>query len=157
MVLRQVRTRNPRRRFLYDCKWLVLRAGMRWDRWGFVHENVERCHRWFDEDPCWMRAYQVYMLIHQVAAYTGHPDLRREDAWWLRKMKELDVGLAADVYAASKLTTHLDLGLTAGELKRLRKRIRESKPNWKWDPNVKRIIGQIDGRLGRKPKTHRAA
>ena len=151
--MRRVGSENPRRRFLYHIPWLVVRAGMNWDRWGSLLRNLGLCKRYFDEDPCWMRAYQVWMLVHQMAAYTQHPELLRARDIWRQEMIELDQGELSEREASVKLVTRIQAGLSAGELKRI-KRLCKNKPNWKYNPDALRTVRMIDGRFG---KTQRAS
>lgn len=151
--MRRVGGEDQRNRFLYHVPWLVVRAGMNWDRWGKLQENLQVCERWFEEDPCWMRSFQVWRLVHQMAAYTQHPELKRAREVWKERMKELDEGEISDREAARKLVTRIAAGLTAGELKRIR-RLCKNKPNWRYNPEALRTVRMIDGRFG---KTHSAA
>ena len=128
---------------------------MNWERWGRLHENVSKCGKWFDEDPCWFRAYQVWSLIHQMAGLTGHPGLVKLRDVWLKRMKDLDEGEKSEREAVGKLVSHVHAGLTAMELKRIKQLIKY-KGNWKYNPSALQVIKQVEGRLGRKT-THRAA
>ena len=152
--MRKVSSKDARNRFLYHIPWLVVRAGMSWERWGRLHENVAKCDKWFDEDPCWMRSYQVWRLIHQMAGYTGDPELIELRDVWLKKMSELDEGEKSDRESAGKLVSYMQAGLTATELKRIRK-LCKNKTNWRYNPSALQVIKQVDGRFGKK--THRAA
>jgi hypothetical protein len=127
---------------------------MNWERWGRLHENVSKCDKWFEEDPGWFRAYQVWMLIHQMAGFTDHPELKKLSVVWLERMKELDEGEKSEREAAVKLISHVHAGLTAAELKRIKKLIKW-KGNWRYNPAALQVIKQVDGRLGKT--THRAA
>ena len=152
--MRRVGPKNARNRFLYHIPWLVLRASMNWERWGRLHENVVKCDKWFAEDPCWFRAYQVWRLIHQMAGFTDHPGLRMLEKVWAQRMGKLDEGDKSEREAATKLITHLHAGLTAAELKRIRKLIKY-KAGWRYNPAALQVVKQADGRLGKK--THCAA
>ena len=151
--MRRVGPKDNRTRFLYHIPWLVLRAEMNWDRWGRLHENLAKVEKWYNEDPCWMRAFQVWRLVHQMAGYTGHPELKEARDEWLVRMKGKDEGEKSEREAAGKLVTHLMAGLTAGELKRIKK-LCKNRPNWRYSPNALQVVRQADGRL---KKTHRAA
>ena len=151
--MRRVGAADQRSRFLYHIPWLVVRASMTWDRWGLLQENLVTCNRWFDEDPCWMRAFQIWRLVHQMAGYTQHPALQKARGKWHDIMTDLDEGKVSEIEAACKLVTRIQAGLTAGELKRIR-RLCKNKPNWKYNPEALRTIRMIDGRFG---KTQRAS
>jgi hypothetical protein len=84
-----------------------------------------------------------------MAAYTGHPDIWKARRYWLEVMNDLDEGELSNREAAGKLVTALQAGLTAGELKRIR-RLCKNKPNWKFNPEALRTVRKIDGRLGNK-------
>jgi hypothetical protein len=147
-VLRKVNGKEGRVRFLYHIPWMLLRCEMSWDRWGEFHGNLDKCERYFQEDPCWFRAFQVWRLIHQMAAYTAHPELIRERKRWLARVQELDEGELSDRDAAGKLVTGVQAGLSAGELKRLKK-LCVQKPNWKFNPEALKVARQVNARLGR--------
>ena len=122
---------------------------MNWDRWGGLQGNLVKCERYFNEDPCWMRAFQIWRLVHQMAAFTNHPSLIEAREVWKKLMEELDEGKRSEAEAAGKLVSGLAAGLTAGELRRLKK-LCTGKPNWRWNPDVLRIVNQVNGRLGQK-------
>jgi hypothetical protein len=148
-----MRGKSGRNRFLWDVQWLVLKAELDWDRWGFVHDNLARLQRYFDQRPIWVRAYRIWRLVHQVAAFTGHPDLVRARDMWHSRLARLDRGELSDREASSDMLSRFDMGLTAGELKRIRRRIVGTKPGWKWNPTAVEKVKQLDARLGR-PKTY---
>ena len=152
--MRKVSGRNARNRFLYHVPWLVVRAGMNWERWGGLYKNIDTCDKWFSADPCWFRAFQVWRLIHQMAAYTQHPELLELREVWRERMVGLDEGDKSEREAAGKLVSHLQAGLTAKELKRIRK-LCKWKAGWRYNPSALQVIKQVDGRLGKT--THRAA
>jgi hypothetical protein len=122
---------------------------MNWERWGVLAENIDKCNKWFESDPCWMRAFQVWRLIHQMAGYTGHPELEKLREVWLVRMKELDEGLKSEREASVKLVSYLQAGLTMAELKRIRK-LCKYKAGWRYNPSALQVIKQIEGRIGKK-------
>jgi hypothetical protein len=95
-----------------------------------------------------MRAFQVWRLIHQMAGYTQHPELKVARENWRQEMISLDEGELSEREAAGKLVTRIAAGLTAGELKRIRK-LCKNKPNWKYNPEALRTVRMIDGRFGK--------
>lgn len=150
MLKRKVRGKEGRNRFLWDVEWLVLRAGMDWSRWGFVHENMEKCRKYFQKNPGWVRAFRCWNLIHQMAGFTQHPDLIKEREFWRRRMREMDEGELSERKASLDMVTRIDMGLSAGELKRIRRRVKAGRPNWRWNPCAVDTVRQIDARLGKQ-------
>jgi len=137
-----------RNRFLWDCPWLVVRAEMRWDRWAFIHDNVAKCKQYYDNRPSWVRAYRIWRLLHQMAGFTQHPDLLKERAYWRQLTKEMDQGDLSDRDASQDTMSHVQMGLTSGELRRIRK-LCMSKPQWRWNPRAAEMKERVDVRLGK--------
>jgi len=149
MVVRQVAKGAPRRRFLWDIPWMVIRADMNWCRWGFIHDNMARCDLYFESKPSWVRAYRVWMLLHQMYGFCLHPDIKKRADEYRMRMKELDKGKASELEALADYTTRIDMGLSAGELRRI-KRMCVQRPGWRWNPDAMRTVSKVDARL--KPR-----
>lgn len=88
----------------------------------------------------------MYTLLRQMAGFTGHPDLKKKTEEFRLRMHELDKGRESEVEALKDHVTRLDMGLTPGEMRRIRKRC-TGRPGWKWHPNKMMIVSQIDARL----------
>lgn len=146
MVVRRVAKGTPRRRFLWDIPWMIIRAEMSWQRWGYLHDNLAKCDLYFESKPSWVRAYRVWMLLHQMYSFTEHPDVKKRADEYRQIMAGLDKGHESEMAALQDYTTRIDAGLSAGELKRI-KRMCLAKPGWRWNPEAARTVGIINGRL----------